>query len=208
MLMSGGLLGAVMGSLNRFCAVFFALWLVSCVKPVTTPLPTEIPAEDTTLGPGDIFSVTVFGQEPLSGKYQVGPEGTILYPFLGEVLVGGREAHEVAAAIRDGLRTGKYLRDPQVSVFVETTTSKRISVLGAIARPGTFPIVPGMTVIQAVSGAGGFTPLASKDDTVVTRRVHGKLERYRISVSEVSRGNAEDFPLRAGDIVFVPERVF
>jgi polysaccharide export outer membrane protein len=65
-----------------------------------------------------------------------------------------------------------------------------------------------MTVVQAVSNAGGFTPLASKDDTVVTRRVQGKLERYRISVSEVTRGNAEDFPLRAGDIVFVPERVF
>jgi protein involved in polysaccharide export with SLBB domain len=188
--------------------VLFALWCAACARPVMSTPPTEFPAEDTTLGPGDVFNVRVFGEDSLSSKYQVGPDGTIRYPFLGQVTVVGREAHEVASAIADGLRRGKYLLDPHVSVFVEQTNSKRISVLGAIAKPGTFPIVPGMTVVQAVSGAGGFTPLASKDETVVTRRVNGKLERYRISVSEVSRGNQEDFPLRAGDIVFVPERVF
>jgi polysaccharide export outer membrane protein len=77
-----------------------------------------------------------------------------------------------------------------------------------VAKPGTLPIVPGMTLIHAVSQAGGFTALAAKDDTVVTRRVGGKLERYRIEVSRITRGDAEDFSLRTGDIVFVPERVF
>jgi protein involved in polysaccharide export with SLBB domain len=127
---------------------------------------------------------------------------------LGIIEVRGKEADEIAHEISDGLKEGKFLLDPHVSVFVEQTNSKRISVIGAVAKPGTFPIIPGMTVVHAVSNAGGFTPLASKDDTVVTRRVNGKLERYRILVSEVTRGNADDFPLRAGDIVFVPERVF
>jgi polysaccharide export outer membrane protein len=184
------------------------LLMGACRSNVASPLPTVVPEEDTSLGPGDIFEVRVFGEKDLTGKYQVGPGGAIRFPFLGTVEVAGRQADEVASEISTRLKDGKFLVDPQVSVFVEQTNSKRISVIGAVTRPGTFPIIPGMTVVQAVSNAGGFTPLASKDDTVVTRRVQGKLERYRISVSEVTRGNAEDFPLRAGDIVFVPERVF
>lgn len=186
----------------------FASFLTGCSRSVATRLPTQAPAENTALGPGDVFEIRVFGEKDLSGKYQVGPDGSIRFPFLGAVVVGGKEVGEIEREITDGLKKGNFLLDPQVSVFVEASNSKRISVLGAIAKPGTFPIIPGMTVVQAVSNAGGFTALASKDDTVVTRRVDGKLERYRIAVSEVTRGDAEDFPLRAGDIVFVPERVF
>jgi protein involved in polysaccharide export with SLBB domain len=184
------------------------VFLWSCAHSTSSALPTQVPAEDTTLGPGDVFEVRVFGEKDLTAKYQVGPDGTVRFPFLGVIMVGEKEADSVAREIAQGLKNGKFLLDPQVSVFVEQSNSKRISVIGAVAKPGTFPIIPGMTVVQAVSNAGGFTPLASKDDTVVTRRVKGKLERYRISVSEVTRGNADDFHLRAGDLVFVPERVF
>lgn len=190
------------------CVVWLCLFAGGCQVTSYSAAPVEIPAEDTTLGPGDVFEVRVFGEKDLSGKYQIGPDGSIRFPFLGALAIGGREADEVARMISDGLREGNYLLEPQVSVFVEQTNSKRISVLGAVAKPGTFPIVPGMSVINAVSNAGGFTNLASKDDTVVTRRVSNKLERYRIAVSEIARGSSDDFPLRAGDIVFVPERVF
>lgn len=164
--------------------------------------------EDTTLGSGDVFEVRVFGEKDLTGIHQVAANGTIQFPFLGELQVRGKETSEVAKLIADGLRGGDYLRNPQVSVFLQQSNSKRISVLGAVAKPGTLPIVPGMTLVHAVSQAGGFTALASKDDTVVTRRVGGKLERYRVEVSKITRGDAEDMPLRAGDIIFVPERVF
>jgi protein involved in polysaccharide export with SLBB domain len=190
-------------------SLLLSLWLaLGCHASGSSKLPTAIPEEDTTLGPGDVFDINVFGEKELTGKYKVGPDGTIRFPFLGTLSVGGKEADAVAHEITRGLKEGNYILDPHVSVFVEQSNSKRISVIGAVAKPGTFPIVPGMTVVQAVSNAGGFTPLASKDDTVVTRRINGKLERYRIPVSEVSRGNADDFPLRSGDLVFVPERVF
>lgn len=190
-------------------AIFVAAVAIgACSHATSSAHPVKVPEEDTTLGPGDVFEVRVFGEKDLSAKYQVGPEGTIRFPFLGVIPVQGKEADEVAREIAGRLKEGQFLLDPQVSVYVEQTNSKRYSVIGAVAKPGTFPIIPGMTVVQAVSNAGGFTPLASKDDTVVTRKVKGKLERYRISVSEVTRGNADDFPLRAGDIVFVPERVF
>jgi len=171
---------------------------------------TAVPdvVEDTTLGAGDVFDVRVFGEKDLSGRYQVAPDGNINFPFLGTLQVSGKETTAVANEIAVKLKNGGFLNDPQVSIFLEQSNSKRISVLGAVAKPGTLAIVPGMTVVQAVSQAGGFTNLASKDDTVVTRRVKGDLEKYRILVSEIARGNASDFPLRAGDIVFVPERVF
>lgn len=198
---------------NTFLVIFLIAAIPlsnGCHKRGTTRLPSDAPAgvEDSSLGPGDVFEIRVFGEKDLSGKYQVAPDGSIQFPFLGKIVVSGKEVGEIETEIASGLKGGKYLLDPQVSVFVEISNSKRVSVLGAVAKPGTFSIIPGMTVVHAVSNAGGFTPLASKDETVVTRRVAGKLERYRIAVSEVTRGVAEDFPLRAGDIVFVPERVF
>lgn len=203
--------------MNRSVALIGALaWLLQvlstagCTHQLATMPSSELPVStnDAEFGPGDVFEVRVFGEEKLSGKYQVGSEGAIRFPFLGVVEVGGKDSDAVATLIREGLIAREIMRDPHVSVFVVESNSRRISVLGAVAKPGTLPIVPGITVVQAVSTAGGFTPLASKDDTVVTRRVNGKLERYRIAVSDVSRGVKEDFPLRAGDIVFVPERVF
>src|SRR5690606_1906000 len=122
------------------------------------------------------------------------------------VHVAGKEPNAVAEEISESLERGGYLREPHVSIFVEASTTRRVSVIGAVAKPGTLAIVPGMTVVQAVSQAGGFTPLANKDGTVVTRRNNSKLERYRVPVSEITSGNVEDFPLRSGDIVFVPER--
>lgn len=163
---------------------------------------------DTALGPGDVFEVRVFGDKDLSGNYQVATDGTINFPFLGTVVVADKETMRVAAELESGLRDGDYLRDPHVAVMMQQANSKKISVLGAVAKPGTLPLVMGMTIVQAVSQAGGFTPLASKDDTVVTRRVGRLLQRYRVMVSEIANGNAEDFVLRPGDILFVPERLF
>jgi protein involved in polysaccharide export with SLBB domain len=182
--------------------------LSSCASHAATRLPDQPPAEDTSLGSGDVFEVRVFGEKDLTGEYQVSADGTIQFPFLQTVMVGGKEPNQVAILIADRLSSGGYLKEPQVSVFLKESNSKRVSVLGAVAKPGTLPIMPGMTLVHAVSQAGGFTALASKDDTVVTRRVAGKLERYRIEVSKITRGDSDDFPLRTGDIVFVPERVF
>jgi polysaccharide export outer membrane protein len=167
-----------------------------------------VSTEDTTLGPGDVFEVRVFGQPDLTGRYKVASDGTVHYPYLGVVPAGGKEPEAVAKLIASGLKTGGYLNEPHVSVLVEQSNSKRLSLFGAVARPGTLPIIPGMTVIQAISQAGGFTPMADKDGTVVTRLIDGKRTRFRVPVSEIARGTTADIPLRANDIVFVPERIF
>jgi len=172
------------------------------------PRPPAQLQDDTTLGPSDVFDVRVHGEEDLSSTYRVAQDGTIDFPFIGRIDVEGLEPTEVADLVATRLREGDFLRSPQVSVRVQEYNSKRISVMGAVVRPGTFPLTTGITVVQAISLAGGFTPLASRDDTVVSRRVEGELRRFRVAVDDVTRGEQEDILLRAGDIIYVPERIF
>lgn len=165
-------------------------------------------APDTTLGVGDSFDVRVYGEEELTGKYQVAGDGMIDFPFIGRVEVEGREPTVVASTIQARLKEGGFLTNPQVSVLVTDYSSKHVSVMGAVAKPGIFPLANGLTIVHAVSLAGGLTAIASGNDVIVSRRVQGQLQRFRIPVSDVTEGRAEDFPLQAGDIIFVPQRVF
>ncbi|NOQ83578.1 MAG: polysaccharide export protein [Myxococcales bacterium] len=172
---------------------------------------TEVPppaTDDTTLGPGDVFSVRVYGEDAMTGSHQVAPDGTINFPLLGAIEVSGLEPTEVAERIQTELRDRDLLRNPHVSVYVEAYSSKRVSVVGAVANPGTFPLEPGMTVVQAISMAGGFSSLANRDGTVLTRHVADEIIRYRVPVARVTKGQAEDIEVAAGDIIFVPERLF
>jgi protein involved in polysaccharide export with SLBB domain len=172
---------------------------------------TEVPppaTDDTTLGPADVFTVRVYGEEAMTGSHQVAPDGTINFPLLGPIQVNGLEPTQVAENIQTELRERDLLRNPQVSVYVESYSSKRISVVGAVANPGTFPLAPGMTVVQAISMAGGFSSLADRDGTVVTRRRGEEIIRYRVPVARVTKGEAEDIEVAAGDIIYVPERLF
>ena len=164
--------------------------------------------DDTSLGAGDIFDVRVYGEEELSGSYRVTQDGSIDFPFIGQVRVGGMRPPEVASIISQRLREGDFLRQPQVSVFVQEYNSKNISVMGEVEQAGNFAITPGLTVVQAINLAGGFTSIANENSTVVTRRIDGTPRRFRVPVSAVSQGRADDFPLQAGDIVYVPQRVF
>ena len=184
-------------------AVVFA-----CSSGGPPPRTAAIEPDDTTLGAGDVFSVRVYGEDDLSAQYRIAQDGTIDFPLVGRIEVEGREPTEVADLIAERLRSGEVLVSPQVSVSVEEYNSKRFSVMGAVAQPGAFPMSTGLTVVQAISLAGGFTPLASRNSVVVTRRVEGELRRYRVRVDDVTQGEADDVVVRAGDIVYVPERAF
>ena len=170
--------------------------------------PSTVGANDTTLGVGDVFDVRVFGEADLSGSYRVGQDGTIDFPLVGQIEVLGQEPTATAALIGAALREGGYLVNPQVSVFVQEYNSKRFSVLGAVGSPGSFEVRSGLTVVQAIGLAGGFTALANRDGTYVTRRVDGQPRRFAVPVDRITRGEEDDFPLQAEDIVYVPERVF
>jgi polysaccharide export outer membrane protein len=166
----------------------------------------ESEVDATALGPGDVFEVRVFREKELSGTFQVAPDGTVDFPLIGSIRVDGLNSSEVSARIRDGLANG-YLREPFVTVTVTEFQSKRVYVLGQVAKPGTFRYEEGMTVIQAVTLAGGFTKTARPNSVVVTRNQGGKEVRIEVPVADISRGTARNLALRPGDIVFVPESI-
>jgi protein involved in polysaccharide export with SLBB domain len=174
--------------------------------------PTNVPASpgmDTALGVGDVFEVRVYGENDLTAKYSVEEDGTIDFPLIGRLRVEGMKPPEASDMIEQRLVERGILRAPHVSIFVEEYRSKRVTVLGAVASPGSYPFTPGMTVMQAISQAGGFTALGNRNSTTITRRADdGDLSRYQVPAGNIQKGTAEDFRLQPGDMVFVPERVF
>jgi protein involved in polysaccharide export with SLBB domain len=175
------------------------------------PLPTAEEARaasgtSNTLGPGDVVEVRVFQEPDHSGIWRVSPEGTIDYPLCGKVALEGRTASTAADALQACL--ARYLRRPQVSVLIREYNSKKIFVFGEVQKPGTFPYDGEMTIIQAITLAGGFTKLAAKNDTNVTRTVAGQERKIRVPVGDIGVGREKNFLLQPGDIVFVPESFF
>ncbi|MCP4196048.1 MAG: polysaccharide export protein [Proteobacteria bacterium] len=185
------------------------LAVLSCGSEKPAVHQPEIDATpDTTLGPDDLFDVRVYGEKDLSDTFRVASDGTIDYPLLGTVQVDGLTPSEVVKVIETGLREGEFLRNPHVSILVEEYKSKKISVFGQVKKPGTFPYQDGMSVVEAISLAGGFTSMARKNDTTVIRTMDGEKKRFKVPVQEIGQGKAANFTLNTGDIVFVPERIF
>jgi polysaccharide export outer membrane protein len=161
----------------------------------------------SSLGPGDLFEVRVYGEPELSGVYQVGADGDVIFPLCQRVVVGGLAPNAAAERIRDCLAE-RFMRDPQVSVLVKEYNSKKVFVFGEVQKPGTFTFEDGMSIVQAVTLAGGFTKVAAQNSTSVTRRVNGQEQKIRVSVQDIALGKAPNFTLEPGDIVFVPESLF
>jgi polysaccharide export outer membrane protein len=194
---------------QRVLPVALALSLAACTDKATAPYPDTVPppTEDAALGPGDVFDVRVFGEPDLSGTYQVANDGTIDYPLIGKVHVAGKLPNVVAAELKKRLADG-YLKNPQVDVFVKETNSKKVNVIGQVKSPGTFTYVDNMSIVEAITRAGGFTAMAKKNSVRVTRSHDGKTETIVVAVEDIGQGKAPNFLLRPGDVVFVGERVF
>lgn len=193
--------------LARTCWLALSLAIACASGPPPSAMPTTT-AKTSSLGPGDTFEVTVYGEEDLSGKHRVAEDGSINFPLVGRVDVAGKGPAEIAMAIQTALHDQKLLRNPHVSVFLLEQTSAQVSVVGAVTKPGSYPLTRFMTVVQAIGVAGGLTAIASGDNTIVTRKANGELKRFKVPVDAITEGRINDFPLEAGDIVFVPERIF
>ena len=179
-----------------------------CGDPPPSRYPTQqVYVEDTTLGAGDIFEVRVFRQDDMTGTYSVSAEGTISFPLVGEIQAEGKTPAQIERALRERLADG-YLRDPQVSVLVKEYKSKKISVLGEVREPGTLTYTEGMTVVEAMARAGGFTDMARKNAVTISRTIDGEKTKYTVPVERIGQGKADDFFVRPGDVVFVPRRLW
>lgn len=190
--------------------MFFALaaLFAACGPPPPTELP---PMPDlgelqsaALLGPGDVIEVRVYQEKELSGLYRLGTDGRFDFPLVGEIEGAGQSPGALADLLVERLRDG-YLRDPQVSVFVKEQNSKKVFVLGEVHKPGTFTYQEQMSVVQAVTLAGGLKTLAARDRLVLTRVVEGVERKYVVPFDAISNGQAPNVLLQPGDILFVPE---
>lgn len=169
-------------------------------------LPT--PTEKSTVGPGDVFVMEIVGEKELPREYQVASDGTVDLPFVQTVHVAGLEPQEISRLVRKLLIEKQILNDPSVVVQVKEYNSRRITIMGQVAKPGTFPYTTGMTLIQALSQAGGLTGIANLNKVNLTRRTAGGSRTVVIAVGTIMEGRSADVPLQSGDRIFVHERLF
>jgi polysaccharide export outer membrane protein len=148
------------------------------------------------LGPGDKVRVTVFGDDQLSGEFQVDANGAIAMPLIGNVDAGGRTTNELAANVVQKLQKD-YLKNPKVSV--EVIDYRPFYILGEVRNPGSYPYVNGMRVMNAVALAGGFTYRAREGHMKINRDVDGKMQELDADQATV---------VLPGDVIEVPERFF
>jgi protein involved in polysaccharide export with SLBB domain len=166
------------------------------------------PSEKTVIGAGDIFSMQIVNEKDLPAEYQVASDGTADLPYIQTVQVAGYEPQELARIIRQKLIDKKVLVDPIVVVQVKEYKSRSIILLGQVAKPGSFPLTPGITLMQAISLAGGLTQIADDNNVTLTRKYEKGTKTVAISVDAITDGKAPDVPLQAGDRIYVPSRLF
>ena len=165
---------------------------------------------DYHLAPADLISVTVYQDKDMDRKVRINTDGTIALPLIGSISIGGMTLADAQAAIEG--KMAQFLVSPQVSLFIEDYGNKTIFVMGEVAKPGSYPIPTEsrMTLLEAISTAGGFTPIAAQDRARVLRYVNGSNVTYTINTKEITQQGQKDkdMVLIPNDIIYVPQSFF
>jgi polysaccharide export outer membrane protein len=168
---------------------------------------------DYKIGPQDVLTIAVFGEPDLSGKFTVEQDGTFTYPQIGRIKAAGNTLRGVEQEITKQLRDG-FLKNPQVSVSIETYRSQRIIVLGEVRSPGEYQLTSDTTLLSALVRAGSTTPTAGHEVLVVRARKDAgastsgedSSEVMHINLQELQAGNlALNVQLQDGDTINVPK---
>ena len=180
--------------------------LMLCVGALACFAPQKPASAAESLGPGDAIRVTVYQNPDLNTDSRVSDRGTIVFPLLGEVSVGGQTPMEAGTAIAKRLKANRFLTDPQVTVSLVDVRSRQVSILGHVAQPGRYALDgTSSKITDLLAQAGGISE--SGDETVVLLRVRdGNQERREINVPEMYRSGdlSPDLELQPGDTLFVP----
>lgn len=207
--------------MTRLVAAMFALAITACAngprlgetsEPMAVTKLTDLPqptgadvavaSSPYRIGPFDKLNVSVFGVPELSGTFQVDAGARLSLPLAGEIEAAGLTPGELSRTIDRRLR-GVYVKDPQVTVNLEETTSQVYTVDGQVTNPGSFPALGNITLMRAVANAKGTTEFARLDDVVVFRSVNGKPMAALYNLGAIRRGLYPDPKIYANDIVIV-----
>lgn len=171
------------------------------LNPTAAAYSREQPVEEISgpyrLGAGDEIRIAIFGLDAANSSYAIGDQGSISVPLVGQVDVNGKTLAEVEAALASTLRDKQILKEPSVSVQV--VKYRPFFILGEVQKPGQYPYVPGMTVLNAVSIAGGYTFRANERKASISR--------VRSGVSSKATAQ-QDSRVMPGDTIIIPESWF
>jgi polysaccharide biosynthesis/export protein len=171
-------------------------------SPAVPAAPVLAPA-DYIIGADDVLAVRVWKEPDLSAEVVVRPDGKISLPMLNDVQAAGLKPEQLAEVVEKAAQ--KYVRDPQATVMVKEIHSRKITIIGQVAKSGSFALSTGMTVLQAIGEAGGFTEDANKSDITVVRLENGVERRYKFNYNEVVKGTKtqQNIRLLPGDAILV-----
>jgi len=169
-------------------------------KPDAT---TSVAGPDYVIGPEDVLHIAVWKESDLTATLPVRPDGKISLPLLNDVQAAGLTPMQLADSLTEKLK--KYVASPRVTVVVSSINSKRIFMVGEVGHAGPLPMLPNMTVLQALSSAG-MTQFANTKKIYVMRVQNGKQEKLPVNYRKLVKGEQmeQNYLLQPGDTIVVP----
>ena len=172
-------------------------------SPALVAVPMVSLGKDYRIGPNDLIDVDVLDMDSLKRTVRVNAAGAISLPLIGSVSVAGLTSQEVENRIADRYRE-KYLQDPQVSIFIKEFTTERITIEGAVARPGVFPMTGRLTLLRALALAGGFGYYANTSKVMLYRLNEQQVREMAVyDVENIRAGKSGDPPIQGDDLIVV-----
>ena len=211
-------------SLNIIFSALFLFGLVACstnsnvkkqvINSNTQDITKEIKelrvSSDYLLQPGDLVEIQVYKESDMDRTLRISTQGTIAFPLIGNINIAGINVSQAENKIEDKLKA--YLKNPSVSLLIKEYANKTLYVLGQVKKPSSIPIPPEktMTLLEAITSAGGFTDIAAVSKVKILRMEEGKQHSIEVDVSQITKeGNKQfDIPLKPGDVIFVPQSLF
>ena len=181
--------------------VFVSLFASLLLSNNTSIAQTESP--DYLIGPNDVLNIFVWREENLTRDVTVMSDGKISFPLIGNVVAQGKTVVQLRDDITTKLK--KYIDTPEVTVIVNAS-SRRIYTIGNVNAPGPYPLAANMTVLQALSTAGGFSEWADTKNIVIIRRSKGKEVQHPFNYKEFISGKKieQNIVLQPNDTIVVP----
>lgn len=165
---------------------------------------------DYVLQSGDLVDIKVFMETGMDRTLRISGSGTITFPLVGNIKIAEKSVAQAEEILSNELK--KYLKNPQVSLLIKEYGNTTVYILGEVKTPSAIPIPPGksLTVLEAISSVGGFTPIASTSKVKVLRMENGIQKSIEVDISQITKQGKKslDIPLMPNDVVFVPQSIF
>ena len=183
---------------------FFMAIAMMLVGIALAPAPARAADPGYTLNPGDVLQITVWKEEGLDREVLVLPDGSISFPLVGEIAAQGKSVTQIRSEILSKIQSLTF--DPYVTVSVKAALGNSVSVIGQVTKPGELIFGHRITVMQALSMAGGLTPYASHSHIIILHHQDGKEISIPFPYDDVVEGDSldKDITLTPGDVVVVP----